>query len=84
MGLEFLEKVNLMPHLKKQNFHSIVLHGKDDRVVPFEAGEALAKAIAAEFVPMSGGHSFFLDQSAELRRLIQMEIKMRKIKTSWN
>jgi pimeloyl-ACP methyl ester carboxylesterase len=65
-GLMFLEKVNLLPHLKKAVPNAVVLHGKEDKIVPYQAGAALAGMIGADFVPCNGGHAFFLDQAGEI------------------
>jgi fermentation-respiration switch protein FrsA (DUF1100 family) len=48
---------------------ALVLHGRDDEVVPFSMGEAVARAIAgARFVPIDGGHHNDLFQGSGVGR----------------
>lgn len=51
---------------------ALVLHGDEDRAVPYEAGQALAKALPnARFETMKGaGHNYFLAQREHANRLV--------------
>lgn len=69
-GLHFLEQVDLLPHLKKIKAHARVFHGDKDPIIPAEAGKMLAEGIGADFSLLPGGHAFFIEQNAELRKRI--------------
>jgi pimeloyl-ACP methyl ester carboxylesterase len=69
-GLMFLEKVNLLPRLKKVVSNAVVLHGKEDTIVPCQAGAALAGILGAECKLFKGGHSFFIENRNEIIREI--------------
>jgi pimeloyl-ACP methyl ester carboxylesterase len=70
-GLVFLEKANLLDGLKKTEARTVVIHGKEDSIIPWQAGEALAEMIGAEFVSCSGGHVFFVEHAAEMKKIIR-------------
>jgi pimeloyl-ACP methyl ester carboxylesterase len=70
-GLMFLEKVNLIGALKKIDCEALVVHGRQDKVIPYQAGEALAEMIGAECKLLDGGHAFFIDQYDEIKRMTE-------------
>lgn len=70
-GLMFLEKANLIGALKKTECEALVVHGRDDKVIPYQAGEALAGMIGAECKLLDGGHAFLIDQCDEIKRMIE-------------
>jgi pimeloyl-ACP methyl ester carboxylesterase len=69
-GLMFLEKANLIGALKKTECEALVVHGRGDKVIPYQAGEALAEMIGAEFVSCSGGHAFFAEHATEVKKIV--------------
>ena len=69
-GLMFLEKANLLGVMKKSECEVMVVHGRDDKVIPFQAGEALAGMIGADFTICSGGHAFFAAQTGDVKKII--------------
>ena len=70
LGLMFLEKVNLIGALKKAEGEVFVVHGRDDKVIPYQAGEALAGMIGADFKICSGSHAFFVEQAGEVKKIV--------------
>jgi pimeloyl-ACP methyl ester carboxylesterase len=70
-GLLFLEKVDLTGVLKKTEGEALVVHGKDDKVIPYQAGEAIAGMIGGEFCLVEGGHAFFSGANYdEVKRMV--------------
>jgi pimeloyl-ACP methyl ester carboxylesterase len=70
-GLMFLETANLLGVVKKTECETLVVHGRDDRVIPYHAGEALAGMMGAECKLLDGGHAFFTDRCDEVKRIIE-------------
>jgi pimeloyl-ACP methyl ester carboxylesterase len=70
-GLRFLEKANLIGALKKMECETLVVHGRDDKIIPYQAGEALAGMIGAEYKLLNGGHAFYTDLCYEVKRMIE-------------
>lgn len=69
-GLRFLEKVNLVGALKKTECETLVVHGRGDKIIPYHAGEALAGIMGAECKLLDGGHAFFVEHAAEMKKII--------------
>jgi len=69
-GLMFLEQVNLIGALKKLECACLVIHGRDDKIIPSHAGETLAGMIGAECKLVDGGHAFFANRVDETKRMI--------------
>ncbi len=61
-GLFFLEHCNLLDELKFIKIPALVVHGKDDAIIPLAAGKSVADLINGRFSSFSGGHAFFLHQ----------------------
>jgi pimeloyl-ACP methyl ester carboxylesterase len=59
-GLHFLEQASLLPVLTKVRFPVVAIHGREDGIVPFRAGEALSEALGGDFRLVEGGHGFFV------------------------
>ena len=70
-GLVFLERANLLDGLKKTEARTVVIHGKEDSIIPWQAGETLAGMMGAECKLLNGGHAFFIDQCDEIKRMIE-------------
>ena len=62
-GLQFLENISLLP-LQKPLCLTHVFHGKEDAIVPYQAGESFAREIGAAKTILPGGHAFFLDDAS--------------------
>ncbi len=69
-GLSFLEQVNLLPALAKPACGAMVLHGKEDGIVPYKAGEVIAEMLGTKCQAFEGGHAFFREQSDAVREVI--------------
>jgi pimeloyl-ACP methyl ester carboxylesterase len=69
-GLSFLEQVNLLPALVKPACRVTVLHGREDNIVPYKAGEVIAEMLGTKCQAFEGGHAFFAEQCDAVRRLI--------------
>ncbi len=69
-GLSFLEQVNLLPALAKPACGVTVLHGKEDGIVPYKAGEVVAGMLGTKCQAFEGGHAFFVEQCEAVRELI--------------
>src|SRR5262249_49718490 len=67
-----LWNVDVRDLLSKVKVPTLVIHYREDRLIPFEAGLELAAGIpAARFVPLEGdAHFFFLGDTGPLRRAI--------------
>jgi surfactin synthase thioesterase subunit len=63
-GLVFLEHVD-MSQFPKPLCTTHVFHGKEDAIIPFRAGEFLAKEIGAKIAILPGGHVFFMDEKVQ-------------------
>jgi pimeloyl-ACP methyl ester carboxylesterase len=70
-GLEFLEQVNLLAGISHHVGKTLLLHGKNDAVIPCGAGEYLAKMLGAEIKLFEGGHAFFVDHADFIRHQIR-------------
>ena len=73
-GLRFLEQANLWPVLSKVNFPVVALHGREDGIVPFRAGEVLIEAMGGDFRLCDGGHGFFVSTDPSKRILATGEL----------
>jgi pimeloyl-ACP methyl ester carboxylesterase len=64
--------LDLRDLLPKVSVPTLVVHYRDDRMIPFEAGRELAAGIpGARFVPLEGdAHIFFFGDTGPLRRAI--------------
>jgi pimeloyl-ACP methyl ester carboxylesterase len=67
-----LYKMDLRCLLPKLSVPTLVLHYRNNRAIPFEAGLELAAGIpGARFVPLEGdAHGFFFNDTRPLRRTI--------------
>ena len=65
LGLQFLENIYLHP-LQKPVCPTLLFHGKEDAIIPCEAGEFLARETGAANTILPGGHVFFLEASNAL------------------
>ena len=77
-GLRFLEQINLLP-LHKPLCPTLLFHGEEDAIIPYQAGEFFARETGAAKTILSGEHTFFLDHSNALfiRNVVTAEfIKM--------
>ena len=61
--LMFLEQVNLLADISHHAGKTLLLHGKNDAVIPCGAGEYLAKMLGGEIKLFEGGHAFFVDHT---------------------
>jgi len=57
-GLQFLEHIFFPPAKPLSN---TAVSCKEDAIIPFQAGEFLAREIGATKAILTGGHTFFLD-----------------------
>jgi len=73
-GLRFLEQANLLPVLSKVNFPVVAIHGREDGIVPFRAGEVLCEALGGRFRLYNGGHGFFVSTDPSKRILATGEL----------
>lgn len=64
-GLRFLEQISLMP-LGKTTCPTFLFHGKEDAIIPWQAGDFFADETGAAQTILPGGHVFFLDDSNAL------------------
>jgi len=61
-GLDYLSSVKIEPELLSGVKNIKILHGRDDRVAPFNEAEAIALRLpGAKFIPMNTGHVPFLN-----------------------
>ena len=58
-GLHFLEQANVLP-VTPLSCPSLFLHGRSDRIVPFQAGMRFAEDAGGRFAGYAGGHAFFI------------------------
>jgi len=71
-GLYFLKEFNLFKIFKGTLKNSIVLHGIEDKIIPYQAGIEFAKLIGGEVKLLKGGHNFFLEYKDEVRDIINL------------
>jgi pimeloyl-[acyl-carrier protein] methyl ester esterase len=45
-GLDYLQRMDVRNGLDKQTIPTLVVHGREDRIVPWQAGEWLSRALA--------------------------------------
>lgn len=70
-GLTLLCQLLYSPEeLKAIHDPIMILHGKDDRIVPCKAGQTLAEILHAPFHRVEGGHGFFLTSAEEVQTRI--------------
>jgi pimeloyl-ACP methyl ester carboxylesterase len=58
-GLHFLEQASLIP-VAPLPCPSLFMHGREDAIVPFQAGKMFADAAGGRFLEYDGGHGFFV------------------------
>ncbi|MFW6220850.1 MAG: alpha/beta fold hydrolase [Fibrobacterota bacterium] len=64
-GLVLLTQISLpLSDLCHYDEPPLLLHGKDDRIIPCKAGEKLGEQLKAPFKCFQGGHAFFLEENA--------------------
>jgi pimeloyl-ACP methyl ester carboxylesterase len=70
--LAHMRKIDLRDLLPKVRVPTLVVHYRNDRIIPFEAGRELAAGIpGARFFPLEGdAHVFFFNDTRPLRRVI--------------
>ena len=72
-GLTFLQHATLFP-AQKLPCPSLFLHGKDDAVIPAQAGAFLCRETGGTFAEHAGPHAFFMAQpetvAASIKRFI--------------
>ncbi len=59
-GLTFLEQVNLLP-LQQMSCPVEIIHGTEDAIIPFAAGEFVAEALNTTCMAIRGPHAFFFE-----------------------
>ena len=59
-GLQFLEQVNLLP-VQKLDCMVQVFHGREDKIIPVEAGRQVCATLEGVMVEYPGSHLFFLE-----------------------
>lgn len=68
-GLHFLEQSTLLP-VNRSSFPSLFLHGKDDTVIPIDAGRYFHTEAGGTIGEFNGPHAFFMDNPAILTKTI--------------
>ena len=70
--LAHIRKIDVRDLLPKVRAPTLIVHYRNDRIVPFEAGRELAAGIqGARFVPLEGdAHIFYFNDTRPLRRAI--------------
>lgn len=62
-GLSFLATAHVP---LQKNSSTYFFHGRDDRIVPMQAGKKTSELTAGHWIELSGGHVFFLDHLEEI------------------
>ncbi len=57
-GLHFLEQASVLP-VTPLPCPALFMHGREDAIVPVQAGRLFARALGAELEEYEGGHAFF-------------------------
>ena len=69
-GLHFLEQAVLFP-VEQLTCPTLVLHGREDAIVPFQAGRFFSEKINGSFASFQGPHAFFNARYEEVRQTIE-------------
>jgi pimeloyl-ACP methyl ester carboxylesterase len=68
-GLHFLEQATLLP-LEMSSFPALFIHGKDDTVIPIDAGRYFCTEASGTFVEHDSPHAFFQNYPVALTKSI--------------
>jgi len=63
-GLVFLEEVDVSL-LSKPLCPTTIFHGREDAIIPYQAGEVLSKELGEQITIFPGGHAFFMDTNVQ-------------------
>ena len=69
-GLFFLLQVNLSK-LVPLECPVICFHGKEDKIIPIEAGRVICKAIGGTMYELEGPHAFYQKSAREIKTIIE-------------
>jgi pimeloyl-ACP methyl ester carboxylesterase len=69
-GLHFLEQAVLFP-VEQLTCPTLVLHGREDAIVPFQAGRFFSEKINGTFASFQGPHAFFNARYEQTRHTIE-------------
>jgi len=73
-GLRFLEEASLFP-LDKAAIPTLFLHGRNDTIIPIDAGRYFSAQTGGDFHEYDGPHAFFVDRIVDVRDRIRHFIK---------
>ncbi len=69
-GLYFLEQATVLP-ATPLSCPSLFLHGRSDKIVPFQAGLRFAEDAGGRFAEYAGGHALFIGQEDALEEVVK-------------
>lgn len=71
-GLRKLEALDLRQILKNIKTKTLIIHGTEDRVIPFSQAQFLQKHLPnTELIPLSGGHDIIISQARVIAERIE-------------